>query len=134
MVSKESTILASVGAVVVNYSTRDREFFIKGFVSSLRKMDVSLTPYVILGYVHEIYKEVNIDLWTRILSKSKTAKSNGLYTEFEFKEGNATNKAHYINGQKYARVLTSSSTRYTGRLLSVEEDGVYLNHKKIEVL
>lgn len=131
---KEVVILASVGAVVADSPINARESFIKKFVSTLREVDVSLTPYTILGYVHEIDKEINMNLWSRVLSNSTTARSKGVYTEFDFKEGNIVSKAHYITGQKYAKELTSSNTRYTGRLISIEEDGIYLNHKKVEVL
>lgn len=117
----------SVGRVLVSYN-----IFLSHLVRILKKDGERASE--VLDDIHEINKEVYAILWKKVFLHSKSYVNKGVYSEFKFKDGRAEFLAHYFMGQKYARELTSSESRYTGRILSIEEDGIYLNHRKVEII
>lgn len=116
-----------IGNVLVNYG-----LFIEDFVQCSKSDGAK--AYEVLEDVHEINKDVYSSIWTRVFEKSKSFNDKGIYAEFKFLDGKVTCKAHYFKGQRFARELTSSETHYTGRLLSVERDGLYLNKRRVTLI
>lgn len=128
-------ILSSIGMAISGFSIKSRELFLYNFLKFIKEQSFGYKPVAILDCIHEICKVSNAEIWENYLNKNSSSKvNNGIYLEFKFKEDKIISKARYFIGQKYAKELATSEKRYTKRVLSLESDGLYLNHKKVQVI